>query len=147
MPARIRQFCRETNQPEPGDVAQTVRCVLESLALKHAETVELLRRAADVTPAELHVVGGGARNDLLCAWTAEAAGLPVVAGPEEATLLGNLLVQAMALGEVGSLDEARGVVRASFEPTVYEPAHPDRWADARGRFALLSDEAGMEVSA
>ena len=119
--AAIQEFCRQTNQPEPSGVGEIVRCVLESLALKHAETVDVLRGVTGSDPAELHVVGGGARNELLCAWTAEATGLPVLAGPEEATLLGNLLVQAIALGEIASLAEAREVVRASFEPTRYEP--------------------------
>ena len=76
-----------------------------------------MAEATGVDPPELHVVGGGARNESLCQWTADATGLPVLAGPEEATLIGNLLVQAMALGELASLAEARDVVRASFEPT------------------------------
>ena len=83
------------------------------------------------------MVGGGARNELLCRWTAEAAGLPVVAGPEEATLVGNLLVQAMALGELASLEEARDVVRASFVPVTYEPSFAPAWVEARDRFAEL----------
>jgi len=147
MPRRIRGFCRNTNQPEPAGVGETVRCVLESLALKHAETVDVLRAVTGADPAELHVVGGGARNELLCAWTAEASGLPVLAGPEEATLLGNLLVQATALGEIGSLAEARDVVRASFEPTTYEPTHSAVWQEARERFARLRSDTGLEVSA
>ena len=147
MPRRIQAFCRETGQPEPAGVGEIVRCILESLALKHAETVEMLGRVAGSAPAELHVVGGGARNELLCAWTAEAAGLPVVAGPEEATVVGNLLVQAIALGEISSLAEAREVVRASFEPTTYEPARSAEWQEARGRFAQLRSDTGLEVSA
>ncbi len=147
MPRRIQEFCRQTNQPEPSGVGETVRCVLESLALKHAETVDVVRGVTGSDPAELHVVGGGARNELLCAWTAEATGLPVLAGPEEATLLGNLLVQAIALGEIASLAEARDVVRASFEPTRYEPSPSAEWEDARGRFAQLRSDAGLEVSA
>jgi rhamnulokinase len=147
MPRRIHAFCRETNQPEPTGVGETVRCVLESLALKHAETVDVLRRVTGSDPAEIHIVGGGARNGLLCAWTAEATGLPVLAGPEEATLLGNLLVQAMALGEIASLAEARDVVRASFAPTTYEPVRSADWQEARERFARLGDEAVLEVSA
>jgi rhamnulokinase len=146
MPSRIRQFCRQTHQPEPTSVGETARCILESLALKHAETVDLLRDVTGSDPAELHVVGGGARNELLCAWTAEATGLPLLAGPEEATILGNLLVQAMALGEIGSLDEARDVVRASFAPTTYDPEQGAEWLEARERFALLRD-AELEVSA
>jgi rhamnulokinase len=147
MPSRIREFCRETGQPEPVGVGETVRCVLESLALKHAETIDLLHEVNGSTPGTLHVVGGGARNPLLCAWTASAAGLPVLAGPEEATLVGNLLVQAMALGELGSLSELRDVVRASFEPVVYEPQLSAGWQEARARFAELPDGAGLEVGA
>ncbi|NUR75193.1 MAG: rhamnulokinase [Thermoleophilia bacterium] len=145
MPSRIRAFCRETNQPEPTDAGATARCVLESLALKHAGTVDALRRAAGVDPAELHVVGGGARNELLCKWTADAAGLPVLAGPEEATLLGNLLVQAMALGELSTLDEARDVVRASFAPRTYEPDDDAVWQEARERFARLGADVEVAV--
>ena len=146
MPSRIRQFCRQTNQPEPTGIGETARCILESLALAHAETVDMLRGVTGSDPAELHVVGGGARNELLCAWTAEATGLPLLAGPEEATLVGNLLVQAMALGEIGSLDEARDVVRASFVPTTYEPEQGAEWQEARERFTQLR-EAELEVTA
>src|SRR5205823_1267040 len=98
MPGRIVEFCARTRQPEPAGAGAVVRCILESLALKHAQVAELLGRVTGTPSTELHLVGGGARNDLLCDWTAQAAGLPVLAGPEEATLLGNLLVQAMALG-------------------------------------------------
>jgi rhamnulokinase len=137
MPERIADYCAATGQRRPLDAGETVRCVLESLALKHAETVDMLRRIAGVEPNELYVLGGGARNELLCQWTADAADLPVLAGPEEATLLGNLLTQAMALGEVGSIDEARAIVRISFAPTTYEPRYDDAWAGARDRFAAL----------
>ncbi len=147
MPLRIQAFCRRTGQLEPPGVGETVRCILESLALKHAETVDVLRDVTGSDPAELHIVGGGARNELLCTWTAEAAGLPVLAGPEEATLLGNLLVQAIALGEIGSLAEARDVVHASFEPATYEPAPSSEWQEARGRVAELGGLAELEVTA
>jgi rhamnulokinase len=137
MPARIAEFCARTGQKSPADEGAVVRCILESLALKHAHTVDLLR---DVTGRELrvlHLVGGGARNELLCRWTAAAAELPVQAGPEEATLLGNLLVQAIALGELDSLDDARAVARESFTATTYEPERPEDWREARERFAQL----------
>ncbi len=137
MPARIRDYCAATGQPQPADPAAVTRCILESLALKHAETVELLASVAGAAPTELHVVGGGARNEPLCRWTASAAELPVLAGPEEATLLGNLLVQAIALGELGSLADGREVVRASFAPRVHEPEPSSRWREARARFAAL----------
>jgi rhamnulokinase len=147
MPKRIRESCASTGQEIPQDPAAVVRCVLESLALKYRQTIELLRVATGVEPLELHVVGGGARNELLCRWTADATGLPVLAGPEEATEIGNLVVQAIALGEVASLAEAREVVRASFWPVLYEPAERAPWDDAYARFERLlgqSDEPSLE---
>jgi rhamnulokinase len=138
MPARIRDYCARTGQDEPADPAALARCILESLALKHAQTLDLLREAADASPAEVHVVGGGAQNELLCRWTANASGLPVLAGPVEATVHGNLAVQAMALGELASLEDAREVVRRSVEPTVYEPETDAAWREARERFDALA---------
>jgi rhamnulokinase len=146
MPARIAAFCRESGQMPPASDAEFARCVLESLALKHAHVVDLLRDAAGVQPTELNVVGGGARNELLCAWTADAAELPVVAGPEEATVVGNLLVQAIALGELASVADARDVVRASFAQRVHDPSAAAEWREARDRFAALLDTP-VEVSA
>ena len=139
MPRRVAEFCARTGQPEPADTGAVARCILESLALRHAQVVALLGAAVGRKPEELHVVGGGARNELLCRWTAQAAGLPVLAGPEEATLIGNLLVQAMALGEIASLDDARTVVRDSFGPVVHEPDASPGWPEARERFARLTD--------
>jgi rhamnulokinase len=141
MPERIRRFCDATGQPVPDDDGAVVRCVLESLALKYRQTIGLLSEAADASPSEIHVVGGGARNDVLCRWTAAATGLPVVAGPAEATEIGNLLVQAIGLGELGSLAEAREVVRRSFAPAVYEPADDAAWDDACGRLGGLRTRA------
>jgi rhamnulokinase len=138
MPARIAESCARTNQPVPEDPGATARCILESLALAHAETVEAVSAVAGTTPREVHVVGGGARNELLCRWTAEAAELPVLAGPEEATLVGNVLVQAMALGELATLAEARAVVRASFAVKTYEPEGGGEWREARERFRRLA---------
>jgi rhamnulokinase len=145
MPRRVREFCTRTGQEEPVEPAAVVRCILESLALKHAQTIALLRDATGKTPIEVHVVGGGARNELLCRWTADAAALPALAGPDEATAMGNLAVQAIALGELASLEEARAVVQASFQPTRYEPRDPAAWEEARGRFEELAfTEAARE---
>jgi len=137
MPARIRDFCAATGQSQPVDAGAVARCILESLALKHAQTVDVLGTATGVVPVEIHIVGGGARNALLCRFTADASRLPVAAGPEEATLLGNLLMQAIALGEIGSVAQARDVVRTSFATTVYEPSGSPAWDEARHRFAEL----------
>src|SRR5260370_20259571 len=144
MPARVRAFCAHTGQPEPADPGAVVRCILESLALKHAQTIDLLAAVSGVALREIHVVGGGARNELLCRWTANAAGLPVVAGPEEATLIGNLLVQAISLGEIGSLAEARDVVRSSVSPPTYEPQDDAAWQEARDRVGHAGALPGVE---
>ena len=147
MPARIRAFCASTGQTPPSDAGATARCILESLALKHAETIETLAAVTGADPAEIHIVGGGARNELLCRWTACASGLPVLAGPDEATVLGNLLVQAMAAGEISSLGEGREVVRASVAPSLYEPDERGEWDQARERFAAIVAGRSLEVSA
>ncbi|MDQ4029774.1 MAG: rhamnulokinase [Actinomycetota bacterium] len=141
MPRRIREFCARTGQDEPAEPSAVVRCILESLAFKHWQTLELLREATGAAPSEVHVVGGGARNELLCRWTAEAAGVPVLAGPAEATEIGNLVLQAIALGELASLDEGRELVRASFEPTLYEPEGSPTWLEARARFLEIAARA------
>jgi rhamnulokinase len=135
MPERIGEGCRRLGQDPPANRAATVRCVLESLALAHRRTVRqasaLSGRAVDV----VHVVGGGARNALLCQLTADACGLPVVAGPVEATALGNVLVQARALGALqGDLAALRALLRATQPLTRYEPQGDERaWAEAEQR--------------
>jgi rhamnulokinase len=144
MPARIADYCGQTRQPRPESEGAIVRCILESLALKHAETVDLLARVTERQLDDLHVVGGGARNAPLCEWTAAAAERPVHAGPAEATLVGNLLVQAIALGELASSGEAREVVRRSFSPHRYEPETTAAWREARERFAAVG--GALEVT-
>jgi rhamnulokinase len=138
MPARIADYCARTGQSQPSDEGAVVRCILESLALKHAESLDLLASVTGRDIDTIHIVGGGANNDLLCRWTADACGRVVLAGPAEATLVGNLLVQALALGEISSLTEGREIVRTSFAPTVYEPADAPSWREARERFAALT---------
>jgi len=138
MPARIADSCARTGQPVPEDPGATARCILESLALAHAEAVDTVSAVAGTTPRELHVVGGGSRNELLCRWTADAAELPVLAGPEEATLAGNVLVQAMALGELATLAEGRAVVADSFALKTYEPVGGEEWREARDRFRRIA---------
>jgi rhamnulokinase len=135
MPGRIAEACRLLGQDAPANRAATVRCVLESLALAHRRTV---RQASALSGREVdvvHVVGGGARNALLCQLTADACGLPVVAGPVEATALGNVLVQARALGAVqGDLAALRALLRATQSLTRYEPKGDEAvWTEAEER--------------
>jgi rhamnulokinase len=140
MPARLRDFCAKTGQSlaeEPGTV---VRCVFESLALKYRWVLEKAEEVSGQHAEAVHVVGGGARNALLCRLTAEATRRPVVAGPVEATALGNVMVQAYARGYVGSLAEIREVVRSSMEVQTYAPeGGADEWDGAFERFSKLMD--------
>ncbi|MFI6388267.1 rhamnulokinase family protein [Nonomuraea sp. NPDC050540] len=111
MPARIAEACRRANQPAPRTQAETVRCILESLALAHRNAVTDATALSGHPVEVIHLLGGGARNRLLCHLTAEATGLPVLAGPVEATALGNILVQARAAGVVDSFREIRTLAR------------------------------------
>ena len=147
MPRRIRDFCTDTRQPSPTEPGAVVRCILESLALKHAQTLDLLSEATGTAIDEVHIVGGGSRNERLCRFTADAAGIPVLAGPQEATVVGNLLGQTMALGEVSSLGEARDVVRRSFVPKIYEPSSSSQWREAVARFAELVTHGQLQRQA
>lgn len=139
LPRSVRGYCRETGQPEPSDAGTMVRVLLESLALSYAGSIRVLERVTGEPIDTIHVVGGGARNALLCQLTADAAGLPVRAGPVEAAATGNILSQAMAAGLIGSLDEARAVARRSAFVRTFEPARD--WAEQRTRFAALTGRA------
>src|SRR5215210_2808232 len=131
MASRIRSFCEETGQTPPDGPAAVARCVFESLALKYRHAIEQGESLADRDARMVNVVGGGSQNELLCQLTADASGLPVVAGPVEATGVGNVMVQAFAQDRVGSLDEIREVVRRSVEVREYEPqGEEDRWQEA-----------------
>jgi rhamnulokinase len=139
MPARIAQACTESGQTPPQSAPATVRCILDSLALAYRRTV---RRAAELSGRDIevvHLVGGGARNTLLCRLTADACGLPVVAGPVEAAALGNALIQARAGGAVpGGLPELRALLRATYDARTYRPsqASDGAWAAAGARLGL-----------
>lgn len=131
MPARITAFCERTGQRPPADRAQVVRCVMESLALAYRRTIRDAVRLSGQDVEVVHVVGGGARNTLLCQMTADATGLPVVAGPVEAAALGNALVQARAQGVVSDI---RALVRRSEQLVTYRPrGEESAWARAEDR--------------
>lgn len=137
MPARLAAYAARTGQPGPLDEGAVVRCALEGLALKYRWTIRRLQEILGTTIRSVHVVGGGSRNALLCQFTADACGIPVLAGPVEATAAGNVLLQAMARGRVGSLADARAIVAASFPVDTYEPRDSAAWDDASGRFEAL----------
>lgn len=137
MPIKIEQFCRQTNQRPPQTRSEVVRCCLESLALTYRRTVEGLEDILGHAIKTIHIVGGGCQNELLNQMTADATGRTVVAGPIEATAIGNILVQAMATGDVKSLADAREIVRNSFEVKVFKPTDSKPWNDAYDRYRSL----------
>lgn len=137
MSERIRAFCREHGERVPENPAAVVRCIFESLALLYRRTREQLEAITGRPIRRLHVVGGGSRNELLNQFTADALQVPVFAGPVESTAVGNLLVQAYALGRLGSLEDIRRVVRRSFHVRRYEPRSAAEWDAAYERFQKL----------
>lgn len=137
MPSAIREWCRRHDQPEPETEGQLARCAFESLALKYQVVLSQLEELTGTPIDVIHIVGGGSQNELLNQFAANACGRPVIAGPVEGTVMGNVLVQARALGEIGSLAEIRQVVHNSTSIKQYEPADTDRWKEAAERFAAL----------
>ncbi|MFI0357988.1 rhamnulokinase family protein [Actinomadura sp. 9N407] len=136
MPARIAAHCVRHGFPQPGTRAEIVRCVLDSLALAHRRTLREAVRLSGREVEVVHLVGGGSRNDLLCRLTADACGLPVVAGPVEATALGNVLVQARAHGVVQGQAEMRDLVARTQRLRRYEPrGDAAAWTAAASRLA------------
>jgi rhamnulokinase len=137
MPARIQGFCRETGQRVPETKGEIVRCALESLALAYRFVAEGLDEMVGRHLPTLHIIGGGSQNKLLNQFAADATGRTVVAGPVEATAIGNLLVQAIALGYVTNLAEGRALVRRSFEVETYVPHDTDAWDEAYAGYLEL----------
>ena len=137
LPRRIAEYCRETGQKVPTSVGEVVRCIYESLALKYRYTVVGLCGLTSIKPNAINIVGGGSQDKLLNQMTANACGINVVAGPTEATALGNIVVQAIAEGEIKDIKEARRIIANSFETVLYEPKNTERWDIAYERFEKL----------
>jgi rhamnulokinase len=138
MPVKIAEFCKASGQTAPSSPGEFVRTCLDSLALAYRRTLEGMEDVLGRKIGVIHIVGGGVQNELLTQMTADACGRPVVAGPVEATAIGNILVQAMATGDVRSLADARAIVRSSFDVKRYEPRHAANWDEAYGRFQKLA---------
>ncbi len=137
MPARMRAFATDTGQAAPETPAAIIRCALESLALEYRWVAERLDELVGKRHEVIHIIGGGARNTVLNQFTADATGRVVLAGPAEATALGNVLVQAMAAGHLGSLAEGRAVIRQSFPLETFEPRPTARWEAAYQTYLRL----------
>jgi rhamnulokinase len=137
MTRAITDFCRATGQPEPAQHAESIRCIFESLALKYKSVLGKTVKLAPFPVERLHVIGGGSKNRLLNQWTADAIGLPVLAGPSEATAIGNIMIQAKAAGVVGSLSEMRGIIRKSVPMEEFTPQQESGWEENIQRFKKL----------
>jgi rhamnulokinase len=137
MPGKIAAFCRETAQPVPANAGAFTRTILESLALTYAQTLLELESVIGRKIERLHIVGGGSRSELLNQLTADATGLTVVAGPVEATAIGNILIQMLALGQLKSAAELRGIVEKSFPTQTFKPGAKLFGDDTRARFQQL----------
>ena len=136
-PQLIRDFCEQSGQPVPQTVGEIVRSVLESLAMAYREVLDQVTAVSNKTVEAIHIVGGGSQNDLLNQFTANATGLPVVTGPVEATVIGNAIVQLIALGELSDLQQARAILAKMAGLKRYEPEKTAAWESAYGRFQNL----------
>jgi len=137
MPAAVREYCREFSQPEPETPGQFVRCALESLALLYSQIIGQMEQVTGAKLTTLHIVGGGSKNTLLNQMTADATGRTVVAGPVEATAIGNVLLQALTLGHIATHADLRKTVRASFHLETCTPCPSPAWKAAYERFSKL----------
>jgi rhamnulokinase len=139
MPDRIRKYCKDTNQAVPQTKGEIIRVALEGIALKYRWVLARLEELSGKRLDPIHIIGGGTKNRLLNQFAADCMGRDVIAGPVEATAIGNVLMQAIALGHLNTLDDARAVVRASFTPETYHPAGKDGWDEAYAKLLTLLD--------
>lgn len=145
-PYLIRRLCRETKQSIPRTPGETVRAVIDSLALAYSVVFDMLERLSGQSIAAIHIIGGGSENDLLNQATADATGKVVLAGPTEAAVLGNALIQLMAIGDLGSVKEGRELIAASSDIRRFEPHDGDAWAEAKERYQRLQQFEAQSVT-
>ena len=135
MPEAIQQYCQRTGQPVAESKGAVIRCVLESLAMRYRQVIADLEELTQGRIKTVHIVGGGTQNRQLCQMAADACQRQVVAGPVEATAIGNVMMQAVAAGHVKDIAQAREVIRRSFEVIEYSPQDSGRWDEAYGRYS------------
>ncbi len=140
MCARIADYCKRTGQPIPETKGQFVRCVFDSLALRYRSTLEKIEKLSGKKTPFINIIGGGTKETLLCKFTADACGIPVYAGPGEATAIGNLVSQAITAGEIKDLSEGRELVRRSFDVAEYlpDPSAKAMWDEGYAKFLTLA---------
>ena len=138
MTKAIQDYCSATEQNVPQTHPEFVRCIFESLSLKYRYILGLLKSMAPFPIEKLHVIGGGSKNPLLNQWTANSIGIPVAAGPSEATAIGNIMLQAKAAGCVESLLEMRQIIAESVHIDEFAPENPEVWAEAYEKFLAVT---------
>lgn len=138
IPKRIREYCSKTGQPVPDGIGEVVRCIVESLALKYRDSVEEISGCTGKTYETIYMLGGGTRDRLLCEMTAAACGCTVFAGPEEATVLGNVMIQLLATKDIDTVETGRRIIADSHKASRYEPG-PQRkdWEEAYAKFKKI----------
>lgn len=137
LPRRIREYCEKTGQYVPETQGEMIRCIDESLALKFAYSISNLAECTGIEYKTINILGGGTKSALLCQMTANATGMRVIAGPDEATVMGNIIIQLIAAGEIADLSEARKVVANSTDLKIYEPQDTEIWAEQYKKFKEL----------
>ena len=137
LAGKIREYCRERYGSAPEDIGALVRCVYESLAMKYRRNLEILEQVTGTTFGVINIVGGGSKDALMCRFAAAACKRPVAAGPQEATVLGNMLVQLISAGKLASAAEGRRMIAASYPPVWYEPADTARWEAGYSHYCAL----------
>ena len=138
MPEAIRAFCAKTNQPAPESDGAVIRCALESLALRYRQVLGWLQELTNSTISTIHIVGGGSQNEQLNQMAADACNRQVIAGPVEATAIGNAVLQAISVGSIESIAAGRKVIADSFAVKAYEPKTPEPWDAAFEKFQSLT---------
>ena len=130
----ITTYCEKTNQPIPQGYAQTCRCIFDSLALRYRQVFAWLKEFADFDINVLHIIGGGSKNEYLDQFTANSCGVTVLAGPQEGTAIGNIMLQAKAAGIVGDIWEMRRIIADSLELKRFEPQDKEIWDAAYEKY-------------
>lgn len=137
LPDKIRDYCRRTNQPVPKTVGQLVRCIYESLAMKYRLALSQIGECTGKNFDVLHLMGGGTKDGFLCELTSQSLGIPVVAGPVEATALGNIVLQLIALGEIESIEKGREIIAENEKVKTHNEKHTPEWDEAYNRFCKI----------
>lgn len=138
MSEQIGKYCRDTGQPVPQTDGEVIRCIYESLAMKYRFALAQISENTGKSFKALNLLGGGTKDGFLCSMTADSLGIPVIAGPAEATALGNIMLQLIALGDISDVEQGRDIIRNNENLTVYEPENADEWNEAYKKFSAAA---------